>query len=79
MGEIEGRKDTYSADGVAPVSPRGLACRLFAGAALVCDEVGVEALGGQQGSKSLHVEGLIVVGITYEIWSVLIQNFQSDA
>lgn len=43
------------AQGVAPVAPRGLAGRLLAGAALVGDEVGVEAGRGQERRDGLDV------------------------
>lgn len=49
---------------VAPVSPRGLACRLLAGTALVRDEVCAEPFGREERSESLHVVGLVIVGVT---------------
>lgn len=51
------------ADGVAPVTPRLLAGRLLAGAALVDDELGVPALCGEEGSEGLNVALLVEVGV----------------
>lgn len=51
--------------GVAPVAPCGLARGLLSGSALVGDEVGVEAGGGEERRDGLHVEGLVVVGVTW--------------
>lgn len=62
-------------DGVAPISPGGLAGGLLARSTLVCDEVGVEARARQKRSNGIDIQVLVVVGVTLKSEALLVSGF----
>ena len=56
-------------DSVAPVAPLELTSRLLARTTLVCDKMSIPPLLRKQRCKRLHVEGFVVVRVTF--WSAV--------